>query len=150
MATVATINGTAVNIGFAGTSGGLTITTPSISSNIILQSAEESQGANNYRVEDEVGNVVTSAWSDPHSKAQIEFIIKASTLAAVITATTTIAAIKPGDILVIGACQQHPSLVGTTWEVMDSPRVSGSNKDAKKFTVSLEKRAGITAAATAS
>lgn len=149
MATVGTINGTAVNIGFAGTAGGLTITTPSISTNLILQSAEETQGANNYRVEDEVGNVVTSAWSDPHTKAQLEFIIKSTTLAAVITATTTIAAIKPGDLLVIGACQQQPSLAASTWEVMDSPRVGSSNKDAKKFTVSLEKRAGITADAPA-
>jgi hypothetical protein len=149
MATVAVINGTAVNIGFAGTAGGLTITTPSISTNLILQSTDVSRGANNYRVEDEVGNVVTSAWSDPHLKAQLEFIIKGTGLAAVITATTAVGAIAPGDILVIGACQQHPDLVGTTWEVMDSPRVSGSNKDAKKFSCSLEKRAGITAVASA-
>jgi hypothetical protein len=149
MATVAVINGTSVNIGFAGTAGGLTITTPAISTLLILQSTDVSRSASNFRVEDEVGNVVTSAWSDPHLKAQLEFIIKSTTLPLVITATTTVGAIAPGDILVIGACQQHPDLVGTTWEVMDSPRVSGSNKDAKKWSCSLEKRAGITAAASA-
>lgn len=99
------------------------------------------------RVEDEVGNVVTSAWMDPHQKVTLELIIKSDTLANVITATTTIAAIKPGDLLTVSACQQMPSLVATNWEVMDSPKVAGSNKDAKKFTCSLEARPGITAAA---
>jgi hypothetical protein len=149
MATVDKINGTAVNIGFAGTAGGLTITTPAISTNLILQSADYGLDATNERVMDEVGNVVASAWSDPHAKAQLEFVIKGTGLADVITVTTTIAAIKPGDILVIGACQQLAPLVGTTWEVMSSPRVSGTNTTAKRFTCSLEKRAGITAAASA-
>lgn len=149
MATVAKINGTAVNIGFAGTAGGITITNPALSTNFILQSADETQGANNYRVEDEVGNVVTSAWSDPHSKVTLELIIKGTGLADVITQTATVEAIVPGVLLVVGACQQQPGLVATNWEVMDSPKVAGTNKDAKKFTVNLEKRAGITSAVSA-
>lgn len=150
MATVAVINGTPVNIGFAGTSGGLTITTPAISTNLILQSAEHSRGAANMLVLDEVGNEVTSAWSNPHQMATLEFVIKSTTLAAVITATTTITSIAPGDLLVVGACQQLPALVGTNWEVQDSPRVSGSNVDAKKFSCTVKKRDGITAVAPAS
>lgn len=149
MATVSVINGTAVNIGFAGTSGGISITTPAISTKLILQSADEATGASNYRVEDEVGNVVVSAWMDPHTKATLEVIIKGTGLADAIASTALIEAIKPGDLLVIGACQQMPGLVATNWEVMDGPKVSGTNKDAKKFNISLEKRAGITAAASA-
>jgi len=147
MAIVAVINGTPVNIGFAGTAGGLTITTPSISTNLILQSADHSRAASNMLVLDEVGNEVTSAWSNPHQMATLEFVIKSDSLANVITATTTIAAIAPGDLLVVGACQQLPSLVGTNWEVQDSPKVAGTNTDAKKFNCTVKKRAGITAAA---
>lgn len=147
MATLAVLNGTAVNIGFGTTSGGLTISNPALTSMIILQSADYGNDASNYRVEDEVGNVVVSAWSDPHQKASLEFIIKSDSKANVITATATVAAIAPGDIITIGACAQMTSLVGSTWEVMSGPKVSGSNKDAKKFTCQIEKRAGITAAA---
>ena len=146
MATVAVQNGVAVNIGFPTTAGGITITSPSMSGNIILQSADHSKGANNYRVEDEVGNVVVSAWSDPHDKASLEIIIKASTLSAAITATT-LASLTPGVILTVSACANMPDLVATTWEIMDSPRITGDNKSAKKLSLPLEKRAGITTAA---
>jgi hypothetical protein len=149
MATVAVQNGTAVNIGFAGTSGGISITSPAVSTKLILQSADEAQSANNYRVEDEVANVVVSAWSDPHSKVTLELIIKGTGLADAIASTALCEAITPGTLLVIGACQQQPGLVGTHWEVMDGPKVAGTNKDAKKFTVNLESRAGITAVAAA-
>ena len=149
MATVAKILGTAVNIGFAGTAGGITITSPALSTNFILQSEDLTQAASNYRVEDEVGNVVVSAWMDPHSKATLEMIIKGTGLADVITQTAVVEGITPGTLITVGACQQQPGLVGTNWEVMDSPKIAGTNKDAKKFTVSLEKRAGITAAVSA-
>ena len=148
MATVAIQNGTAVNIGFPTTAGGITITSPSMTGNIILQSADHSKGANNYRVEDEVGNVVVSAWMDPHDKATLEIIIKASGLAAAITATT-LAALVPGTIITIGACAAMPDLIGTTWEIMDSPKISGDNKTAKKLSLTLERRAGITVVASA-
>ena len=95
-----------------------------------------------------MGNVVVSAWSDPHYKATLEIIIKASGLAAAITATT-LASLTPGTIITIGACAAMPDLVGSTWEIMDSPKISGDNKTAKKLSLSLEKRAGITAAASA-
>jgi hypothetical protein len=145
MAVVNKINGTAVNIAFAGTPGGITITNPALSTNFILQSTDETQGASNYRVEDEVGNVIVSAWMDPHTKVTLEMIIKGAGLADVINQTQTVEGITPGLLLVIAACQQQPGLVGTNWEVMDSPKVAGSNKDAKRFTCNLERRAGITA-----
>ena len=145
MAVVNVINGVAVNIGFAGTPGGIAITNPSLSSQLILQSADVSQDASNYRVEDEVGNVIVSSWMDPHAKATLELIIKGAGLADVITQTSVVTGITPGTLLVIGACQQLPALVGTNWEVMSGPKVAGTNKDAKKFTINLEKRAGITA-----
>lgn len=147
MAVVNVINGTAVNIAFAGTPGGLQITSPAISTSLILQSTDEAQDAENYRVSDEVGNVVMSSWMDPHTKATLEFIIKGTGLADVITQTALIEAITPGELLTIGACQQQPGLVGTNWEVMSGPKVAGTNKDAKKFTCNLERRPGITAVA---
>lgn len=149
MATVSKINGTAVNVAFAGTAGGITITSPALTGKLILQSADESNGASNYRVEDEVGNVVTSAWMDPHKKATLELIIKGTGRGDAIVSTTLCEAIVPGELLVITACQQMPGLFSTVvtdkWEVMDGPKVAGSNKDAKKFSITLEKRAGITA-----
>lgn len=148
MATVAVQNGMAVNIGFPTTAGGLTITTPSMTGNILLQSADTAGGASNYRVEDNVGNVVVSAWSDPHTKATLEIIIAAAGLAAAITATT-LSALQPGALITIGACANMPDLIGTNWEIMDSPKIAGTNKDAKKLTLSIEKRAGITAVASA-
>jgi hypothetical protein len=149
MATVSRINGVAVNIGFAGTPGGLSITSPAISTNLILQSADESNKATSYRVEDEVGNRVVSTWMDPTKEVVLEMIIKITGLAAVITATAAIEAIEPGDMLTIGACQQQPGLVATNWEVQDSPKVAGTNKDAKKFTVTLVAAPGITGPASA-
>lgn len=145
MATVNIQNGTAVNFAFPTTAGGITITSPSMTGNILLQSADETAAATNERIMDEVGNVVASIWTDPHTKATLEIILKASGLAAAITATT-LASLVPGTIITIGACANMPDLVATTWEVMDS-KISGTNNSAKKLSLSLEKRAGITAAA---
>lgn len=148
MATVNIQLGTAVNFAFPSTTGGIAITTPAISGNLILQSADETQAATNERTMDEVGNVVVSVWTDPHLKCTFEAVIKAASVAAAITATT-LASIPPGTIMVIGTCANMPDLVGTTWEVMDS-KIAGTNNSAKRITVSAEKRAGITAAATMS
>ena len=149
MATVNVINGTAVNIGFAGTPGGLSITSPAISTKLILQSAEETDDAERILVHDEVGNKVVSAWVDPTKKVALELIIKGTGLADVIVSTQLVEAIKTGDMLVIGACQQQPGLVGSHWEVQSGAKVSGSNKDAKKYSVSLESSPGITGPAPA-
>lgn len=145
MATVNKQNGTAVNFAFPTTTGGITVSVPDISGNLILQSADETAGATNERVLDEVGNVVSSIWTDPHLKASLECVIKAAGLAAAITATA-IASLVPGTIITISACANMPDLIATTWEVMDA-KIAGTNTSAKRLTLSLEKRAGITAAA---
>ena len=132
--------GVAVNIGFP---GGINITSPAVSTNLIAQSGDVTAGATNYRVEDEIGNVVGSSWMDPHTKATLEFLIKGTsqTNAQVVSVLT---GLTPGTLLTVGTCAALPDLVGTNWEMMDSPKIAGTNRDAKKLTCNLEKRAGIT------
>jgi len=147
MATVSRINGTAVNVGFAGTAGGITITNPAVSAT--LQECGFAQDASNERVLDEVGNRMSSIWTDPHAKADLKLVIKGTGLADVIAQTAIIEAVLPGTLLSITACQQEPGMVATNWEVMSGPKITGTNKTAKEWTVSLEKAAGITAQAAA-
>ena len=145
---VAVQNGVAVNIGFSSTASAASfaLAAPSTLATIYLQSADETGGATNYRVEDSVGNVVVSAWMDPHTKATLEVIIAGTGLAAAIT-NTTLTGITPGTIININDCAAMPDLKATNWEVMDSPKIAGTNKDAKKLSLSLEKRTGITGVA---
>jgi len=147
MSTVTRINGTAVNVGFAGTPGGITITNPAVQG--VLQELGLAQDATNERILDEVGNRMASIWTDPHAKADLKLIIKGAGLADVIAQTAIIEAITPGMLLSITACQQEPGMVATNWEVMNSPKITGTNKNAKEWTVSLEKAAGITTQAAA-
>lgn len=143
----AVINGSPVNFGLHTNAGGITITSPTdLSGKLLLQSADYSKAAENERVRDEVGNVVASAWYDPHSRGTLEWIPKGSTLADAIT-NTTIEAFIPGAFVSITACAALPGLVGTTWEIVGEPKISATNTSAKRVTVSLEKRAGITAVA---
>ena len=147
MATVAvqnTMTGVAVNIAFPTTTGGIAFSSPpSALATLFLQNASETGGATNYRVEDNVGNVIVSAWMDPHLKARLETLIGGTGLANAI-ANTILTGLKPGAILNITSCANMPDLVATNWEVMDSPEIKGSNKDAKMLSLSLESRAGIT------
>jgi len=147
MATVSRINGTAVNVGFAGTPGGITITNPAVKGT--LQELGISQDASNERVLDEVGNRMASIWTDPHAKAELKLVITGTGLGDAIVQTSVIEAILPGTLLNITACQQEPGMVATNWEVMSAPKISGTNKNAKEFTLSVEKAAGIVAQANA-
>ncbi len=150
MATVSKINGTPVNIGYAGTAGGIAMTTiTSTAIKATLQSSDYSTEATRGLVENEVGNRMTSFWTDPYAKASLKLVITGSGLADVITQTALIEAITPGQFLIVTACQQEPALVGTTWEVQTSPKISGTNKTAKEWTVELESAAGIAAVAPA-
>ena len=157
MATVSRINGTPVNIGYAGTAGGIAMTTiTSTAIKATLQSADYSTEATRGLVENEVGDRMTSFWTDPYAKADLKLVITGTGLATtgggttdVISMTALIESIKPGDFLIVTACQQEPGLVATTWEVQSSPKISGTNKTAKEWTVNLEKAAGITAVAAA-
>lgn len=142
---MATINGTACNFAFHTTTGGITITSPDQSGKILLQNAEQSQGADNERTRDNIGNVVISAWVDPHQKATLEWVVKADTLANAATATS-LTSFALGAIITIGACAARPDLVATNWEVMNA-RIPGTNQSAARIILELEKRAGITAAA---
>ena len=137
---MATSNGTAVNFGFTG-SNGIVITGVS---GTLLQSADYSAEAGKDEVRSGVGDIVNRNWYDQHLKATLEWAITGSGLAAAIT-NTAVAALLPGTIIVISACASVPDLVATTWEVQ-RVSIKGSNTNAKRVTLELEKRAGITAA----
>lgn len=133
-------NGTAVNFGFATTSGGITITGIT---GVLLQNADYSAEADKDEVRDGNGNIVSRNWYDPHLKATLEWVITGTGIAAAIT-NTAIAALAPGTILVISACASVPDLVATNWEVVASPSIKASNTTSKRVSVPVEKRAGIT------
>ena len=147
MATVSKINGTAVNVGYAGTTNGIALTTiTNAVVSAVLQSHDLSKEATRSLVENEVGDRMTSIWTDPYAKASLKFIVKGTGLADAIAQTALIEAINPGDFLICTACQQEPGMVATNWEVQSSPKITGTNKTAKEWTVELEKAPGITQA----
>lgn len=144
MATLGRINGVGVNIGYAGTPGGITFNDAGISPKLILQSADDAGEAENVEVMDEAGNLTASGWLNPQRKCTLEFVITGSGGADAVAQTQLCENIAPGDILAITACNQLPGLVKTNWEVLTGPKVAGSNKDAKKFTCNVRFSAGIT------
>lgn len=133
-------NGTAVNFGFTGVNG---LACSNI--NGILQSSDHSVEADKDEVRSGIGDIVNRNWYDQHAKATLEFVITGATnsLAAALAATT-LANLAPGTIISITACASDPDLVATTWEVQSGAAIKGSNTNAKRLTVPLEKRAGIT------
>ena len=137
-------NGTAVNFGFTGTNG-ITITGVS---GTLLQSADYAAEADKDEVRNNVGDIVNRNWYDQHIKATLEWVITGTGLANAIT-NTALAGIVPGTIIVITACASVPELIATNWEVQSGPAIKGSNTNAKRLTIPLEKRAGITAASSA-
>ena len=139
---MATINGTAVNFGFTGTNG-IVITGLS---GTMLQSADYSAEADKDEVRSGVGDIVSREWYDQHIKATLEWVITGTGLANALV-NTAIAGILPGTIIVITTCASMPDLVATNWEVMSGGSIKGTNTNAKRMSVPLEKRAGITAAA---
>lgn len=140
---MSTSNGTAVNFGFTGTNG-IAITGLN---GTLLQSADYSAEADKDEVRSGLGDIVNRNWYDQHLKATLEWVITGTGLANALT-NTAVAGMLPGTIIVITACASEPDLVATNWEVMRSS-IKGSNTNAKRVTLELEKRAGITAASTA-
>jgi len=140
---MATINGIPVNFGFTGTDG---IQITGLTANLLLQSADESAEADKDEVRAGQGDIVNRSWYDQHKKASLECVITAAGIAAAVTATT-LASLLPGTIIIISACASMPDLVATTWEVQSGAAIKGSNTNAKRVTIPLEIRAGITAAA---
>ncbi len=141
---MATLNGTAVVFGYSSTANGITITGVS---GTLLQSTDHSADADHEDVRSAVGDIVSRAWYDQHRKATLEWVVTGTGIANAIV-NNALAGLIPGTILVISACASEPDLVATTWEVM-SAKSSHSNTSAAKINVQLEKRAGITAAASA-
>lgn len=144
MAVLGRVNGVGVNIGFDGTPGGITFNDSGIIPTLILQTGDSSNDAENYEVMDEAANLTASAWLNPQAKATLELIISGSGGANAISQTQLCSQIQPGDLLNISACNKMPQLVGSNWEVMSGPKIGGSNKDAKKFTINLRRSPGIT------
>ena len=140
---MATINGTAVVFGFTGSNG---ITIANISGTL-LQSTDHSADADHEDTRNGLGDIVARGWYDTHRKATLEWVVTGTGLANAIT-NNVLGSLVPGTILVISACASDTDLVATTWEVMTA-RSSHSNTSSAKINVQLEKRAGITAAASA-
>lgn len=138
----AIINGTAINFGFTGTNG---ITITGISGTL-LQSAEHEAMSDCEVTKDGIGAEVCHGWHNYQDHAKLEWVVTGSGLAAAITNTALIA---PGTFVVITACASMPSLVGTTWECQSGCKISGTNVNSKKISVTLKKVAGITAVASA-
>jgi hypothetical protein len=138
------VNGIAVNFAYTGTNG---ITITGISGTL-LQSADVSAEAEKEDVRDNSGDLAARSWYDQHLKATLEWIVKGTGLGNALT-LTTLTGITPGVILVITACASVPDLVGTNWEVQSGAAIKSSNTTAKRISVPVEKRAGITAVASA-
>jgi hypothetical protein len=136
-----TINGTPVNFGFQGTNG---ITMTGLSGTL-LQSADLSTIAEREVTRNGVGEKVTSGWYGFGNQSSLEWVVTGTTLADALAQTTIQ---TPGTIIVISACTSIPGLVATNWEVQAGSKVSGSNTNAKRITMPLEKNALITAVAT--
>lgn len=139
---MAQINGTPVNFGFTGTNG-IVITEIA---GTLLQSADNSNMAEKEEARDGIGNIVTRGWYDPHQASTLEWVVTDATNKAGAITNTAIASIVPGSFINITTCASMPELVAK-WEVQSGVKVSGSNTTSKKMSITIEKRAGITGAA---
>jgi hypothetical protein len=137
-------NGTAVNFGYTG-AGGITITGIA---GTLLQSSDLSAEADKDEVRQLQGDIVSRNWYDQHYKATLEWVVSGTGIAVAIT-NSTIAPVTPGTIIVISACASQPDLVATNWECMSGASAKKSVTGQTRFSVPVEKRAGITAAQSA-
>lgn len=141
----ALLNGVAVSFGFpgtttiAGTAPGVD-TTALFAGNFIIQSADFEHTADEEKVLDEVGNLVTRIWFNPGMKGTLEWIPKGANIAAALAASN-IATVVKGSFLIISACAAMPGLIAT-WQIIDlkTPR---SNNTVAKVNFSLEYHSGI-------
>src|SRR6185295_15457743 len=113
----------------------------------ILQTGDHSADADKEEIRSGVGDIIARNWYDQHRKLTLEWVVGGTGLANAIV-NRTLSTLTPGTIIVISACASQPDNVATNWEVQ-SARDNGSNTSSAKFTVQLEKRAGITAVASA-
>jgi hypothetical protein len=138
---MAVVNGTPVNFGFTG-SNGIAITGLS---GFLLQSVEQSKGADVESTRNGVGDIVARGWHDLHDEATLEVTVTSTTQALAATATT-LSNLAAGTFIVISACASRPDLVAT-WEVQPGARIMGGNTNAAKISIPIHKRAGVTAIA---
>jgi hypothetical protein len=139
-----TINGVPVNFGFTGT-GGIAITGIS---GILLQSGDLTKGADVESARNGVGDITARGWYDIHDEATLEWVVTGTTNLSDSVTNTTLAGLGPGTIIVISACASIPGLVATNWEVQGGAKISGSNTNFKKISVTIHKRTLITAVVT--
>ena len=141
-------NGVPVTIGWP---GGLTISSSiggAISTYLITQSVDKSQEAERVLVHDEAGNRVGSNWIDWYTKVTMKFVVKGAGLAQLQAVVyPLIASITPGSFLSITVCASQPDLVGASYEVQNGPKLTGTNKTYKEWSVDLELAPGITGTA---
>lgn len=138
---MATNLGTAVNFGFITQADGATITGYT---GYLLQSADLSRKADEIEVRDAAGEVKSVVYYNSSDDATLEFVYYGTSQAAAITNT----ALKTvGALVVISACASIPDLVQTTWQLKDH-KISGSNTDVKKATLTLKRNPNVTATAT--
>jgi hypothetical protein len=149
---MATINGTPVNFGFASTANGITVTdfADAAITGLLIQSAEQSKAADSEVIRGGIGEEVSHAWHNQHDEATLEFVITGTAIGDYQTAASaiknTLDALKAaGTLIKITACVSMPSLLGTTWEIQPGTKVTGSNTNAKRFSLPLKKFTGITA-----
>lgn len=140
---MATNLGTAVVFGYTGTNG---IVITGISGTL-LQSAEHSAEADREDIRDGDGDIVAHNFHDQNRKATLEWVVTGTGLANAIV-NRTLASLVPGTIIAIATCASDPDLVASTWVIM-SARSVGSNTTSARISVQIEKRAGVTAAASA-
>ena len=136
---MATQTGKLVNFGFTGTDG---IAATGLTGNGLFQSADIQTGHDEVQLKDAAGELATRIFANTHEKASIEWIPAKDSVANAITAQGTIYALIR-TILNITTCASFPELVHTNWLVVDI-KVTKSNSDASKLTLSLERHAGIT------
>lgn len=137
---MATQTGVKVNFGFTGTDG---IAATGLTGNGILTSADFEHGHDEVQIKSAAGELATRVFFNTHKKATIEWIPGKDTVANAITAQTTILALIR-TVLSITACASIPELIDTNWLVVGA-KVTGSNTDSAKITLSLENHDGITA-----
>ncbi len=138
---MSTINGAAIN--WAGAVRGTAITGTNVGT-LVLQDSDHAKNAEQEIIRDEEGERIARVWYGAYDTATFNYIVKAATLAAAITASKVPA---QGEFVTVTSTT-YAALAATTWEVVGASS-KGSNTGALRITLQLEKCAGITAIAAA-
>jgi len=138
-----------VNFGFADTNGiGLKTSAGASIVGFLLQSVDYGAPASCEVTIDGQGNDVNHTWFNPHEEATLECVFVDSTATPTISqalTNTTLAQIKPGTLIQVTPFTALPDMPSSTvlWEVQSTPRITGSNVNAKKVSIPIKRFAGI-------